>query len=960
MAEFNVGHRVLVHGKLSGTVSYVGSTKFADGQWVGVTLDRPLGKNNGTIRGEDYFKCDENHGIFVRMKTLSEYDIQTHAVNQIQTITRGVQARKRTREKRNVKAWNIMDNHYEDLHVKKGKRVLDAAYEVATSNTTAYSHEQQNDKKRRSQILRSKRVKEIESIVVEKTYKGVHVGVNFELEAVLKLLEQFKSGIPLHFKYVVSIVDRFRRESAKYPCVQHVTIPENSTLTVVGDLHGQLQDLYTIFTINGLPDEKNCYLFNGDFVDRGSCGIEIALVLFCFKMLYPESIFINRGNHEARAQNSWMGFEEEVFGKYHSENEVGRARTLYNMFETCFDHLSLVTIINAKVFVCHGGLFHVDGVKLEHLDSIRRKREPPLGGKSLEDRLFEDLLWSDPRPSVTYPQKLSGRVASARGAGVEFGPDVTEKFCAENGFALIIRSHECVSEGYEIQHNGRLITVFSASRYCGTQTNKGAFITFNSDVQPEIQQYYAHSLDLNSFGKDREHVRQQLLEDDLVRMIIERVCDKKTDLYWYFTKQDKEHKGTCTRSEWAETMRTVLNLELPYLSLQHLICNADAETGDINYTDFLERYRFQMSTGDYAWVDKIMKRVNHKLFQICGDVEEAFALFDVDDDGLIEYDEFLKTFTSLDCGLTDKQAYELMRSIDTDNNGVIDFKEFCSRFQIVFDKVRITSDGNPLEGVSSDAHENLSTVLAQKDQEGNTLESKIETKSNDTRRNNRQRRSSSIHDDAWVQQKLYHIAMLLFKQNYRLDEAFAKFDVDGSGEISREEFVEALNALGFTLNEDDALRIFAAVDHADSQSISYLEFINAFAVDDTGMNSNSMKNRSSWQDSIIQMVANVLFQHRVQLLSAFRLFDLDNSGQINSDDFKTAMLTVNSIFPEPLSISQIEELRYALLNSETKKINYKDFLESFQIVDVGWTNSLESSSLTREKRRRGSSLYSKK
>ena len=50
--------------------------------------------------------------------------------------------------------------------------------------------------------------------------------------------------------------------------------------------------------------------------------------------------------------------------------------------------------------------------------------------------------------------------------------------------------------------------------------------------------------------------------------------------------------------------------------------------GNINYSDFLERYRFQMSTGDYKWVDKIMKRVNHKLYSLCGNIEEAFALFE--------------------------------------------------------------------------------------------------------------------------------------------------------------------------------------------------------------------------------------------------------------------------------------------------------------------------------------------
>ncbi len=43
-------------------------------------------------------------------------------------------------------------------------------------------------------------------------------------------------------------------------------------------------------------------------------------------------------------------------------------------------------------------------------------------------------------------------------------------------------------------HNGRLMTLFSASRYCGLQANKGAFLSMKSDLQPEIQQYYAHAM----------------------------------------------------------------------------------------------------------------------------------------------------------------------------------------------------------------------------------------------------------------------------------------------------------------------------------------------------------------------------------------------------------------------------------------------------------------------------------
>ncbi|XP_039485865.1 dynactin subunit 1 [Drosophila santomea] len=69
MSEKNlkVGARVELTGKdLLGTVAYVGMTSFAVGKWVGVVLDEPKGKNSGSIKGQQYFQCDENCGMFVR------------------------------------------------------------------------------------------------------------------------------------------------------------------------------------------------------------------------------------------------------------------------------------------------------------------------------------------------------------------------------------------------------------------------------------------------------------------------------------------------------------------------------------------------------------------------------------------------------------------------------------------------------------------------------------------------------------------------------------------------------------------------------------------------------------------------------------------------------------------------------------------------------------------------------
>lgn len=62
-----VGDAVFVGDqKLTGVVRFSGATKFAEGDWLGIELDKKVGKNNGSVRGEVYFQCAPEHGIFVR------------------------------------------------------------------------------------------------------------------------------------------------------------------------------------------------------------------------------------------------------------------------------------------------------------------------------------------------------------------------------------------------------------------------------------------------------------------------------------------------------------------------------------------------------------------------------------------------------------------------------------------------------------------------------------------------------------------------------------------------------------------------------------------------------------------------------------------------------------------------------------------------------------------------------
>jgi hypothetical protein len=64
--EFKVNDRVWLNGAKAGTVAYVGTTGFKEGEWVGLILDTAEGKNNGTVDGRNYFTTEEKRGVFCR------------------------------------------------------------------------------------------------------------------------------------------------------------------------------------------------------------------------------------------------------------------------------------------------------------------------------------------------------------------------------------------------------------------------------------------------------------------------------------------------------------------------------------------------------------------------------------------------------------------------------------------------------------------------------------------------------------------------------------------------------------------------------------------------------------------------------------------------------------------------------------------------------------------------------
>lgn len=321
-----------------------------------------------------------------------------------------------------------------------------------------------------------------DSIVVEPYYDGPKLKDEKQVtkEFVEELIEYFKVSKILHRRYALEILCRVYKYFVAQPTLVDINIKPKQKFTVVGDIHGQFFDLLNIFKINGLPSESNPYLFNGDIVDRGSFSIECILLLLSLKLLYPQHLYISRGNHETHTMNQMYGFEGECKHKYSSN--------IYEFFTQVFQVLPLAHCLIgtddngtqiSKILVMHGGLFSQDNIKLEDIKKIDRNRQPPNEG------LMCEILWSDPMP-------VEGRVVSKRGIAIAFGPDVTKEFCTNNHLNCIIRSHEVKQLGYETAHNGQCITVFSAPNYCDTMGNDGAIIRLEGpNLKPEFVRFAA-------------------------------------------------------------------------------------------------------------------------------------------------------------------------------------------------------------------------------------------------------------------------------------------------------------------------------------------------------------------------------------------------------------------------------------------------------------------------------------
>jgi diadenosine tetraphosphatase ApaH/serine/threonine PP2A family protein phosphatase len=262
-----------------------------------------------------------------------------------------------------------------------------------------------------------------------------------------------------------------------------------SPIYIVGDIHGQLDDLLWLFEKAGAlnpvkqdsgnpsryfrPQDfnpKKRFIFMGDYVDRGWHSLNTFLYLVCLKLEFPECVHLLRGNHESRQVSTRYGFYHEIILNY------GHAG-LWMMCMDCFDLLPMAALIDTDVFCVHGGLSPKIPM-IEKVSLLDRQVELPPAGP------LADLCWSDPESVQSWRE-------NTRGAGYLFGSNECTKFTRINRLNFVARSHQLAQEGWAEyfagpgkDHDYRLITIWSAPNYSYKSGNKATIMAFRVQGYP--------------------------------------------------------------------------------------------------------------------------------------------------------------------------------------------------------------------------------------------------------------------------------------------------------------------------------------------------------------------------------------------------------------------------------------------------------------------------------------------
>jgi Ca2+-binding EF-hand superfamily protein len=881
---------------------------------VGVEFDVPVHKgHDGTVDGVAVFRGNPGHCLLVNAASLSleEYSQRSHAAHVISAAAKGALTRA------NVQADILADflktlENYNETRMNRA-RAQQAARGLLRADTRQATLA-------RMKILASPAlVFDHKALVAPPLPEGAFP-MPLSPTAVESMLAGFRSGLVPHPSVALTIFREAHALCRTLPNGHSMQVLEGERLTVVGDLHGHLEDLFFILQCNGPPSRTNKYIFNGDLVDRGHASVEVVLTLFSLLLLHgPGIVSIARGNHEDADQNRMyagsggkyghdVGFHLDCDWKYGTEDGPNVYDACIQVFHTLpLFHIVQAPRVNKKAFVVHGGLFMEPKVTLSMLQRIHRFRPVPVGSACLDDSLFVQTMWADPRDIP------GSSMNDARGdIPCVFGESVTREFLDINGLDMVVRSHEAEMLGHRRWHGGKLVTVFSASGYMNVRrgaraaSNKGAILVFNEDFGSRVDTFSAPSLDRTS------------------PQAVAREAARPLEEWWEASRADREmaaeqdvvfslEQAGAADPPFAGAASLVTSGSLPASSLKPPPASSKPRTPPPP-PPLTVRHSAPVKHGSTAALRLAMPNRSEGAEALADAASaEAVALTRADSDfewaRQVVVDAIIERKTDL---------YWCYSTADPAHTGYVSLDEWSRGMQLSM----------PFKAKSW-RHINASFDLVDVEHsDGDDAAACI----NYCRFLDRYVGDITPQDHSVQKQVMRSIAKRLFETvaEPSLEAVFRALDTNGDGVVDFAEFVSGLEAAGCGLTRSQLVLLMHAVDTSMDGTVSLEEFENAFEFHFEPRGREDLAKTVDPETlACLTRVARLILRSGANVRDLFESMDTDSDGSLSLDEIASVFSKLH--MDPPLSEGQIASIFRLIDEDNSGSVSIDEFCGAFSV-----------------------------
>ncbi|MCP9258304.1 PPE2 [Dirofilaria immitis] len=245
---------------------------------------------------------------------------------------------------------------------------------------------------------------------------------------------------------------------------------------------------------------------------------------------------------------------------------------------------------------------------------------------------------------------------------------------------MIVRSHECKYEGYELTHNDKLLTIFSASNYYEYGSNRGAYVKFlGANHELHFVQYQATKAHRQTISA-RERI--DTVEQSAMQNLRTQLDVFNKQLQSEYELLDPTNTGKISIHKWCKCVESVSGLNLPWYSLAPRLVTL-TDDGKTYYTSkILQSYNLSAKK---PYVVETLYRHKNTL-------EALFRFMDKDNSGSVSVDEFIDACKILGHytrnPLKIPHLEQIAESIDFNKDGYIDLNEFLEAFRLEMEVMR--------------------------------------------------------------------------------------------------------------------------------------------------------------------------------------------------------------------------------------------------------------------------------